>query len=285
MRYTNVIFRANYKAALKSGLYDFTSARDFYREATKSSGLGMHHDLARRYIELQALMLTVVAPHWAEYVWLEILGKKESVQNARFPAVPATDPALTAAREYVRSTASSITSAEGAQMKRMAKGKSTSYDPKKPKLLTIYAALKYPEWQDQYIELTRSAFKDMTLDLKEVSKKIDKKDSKRAMPFIQQLKKSLESGISPDTVFERRLAFDEQLVLSEMVPGLQQTVVKCVAVEVVVVDQGGKSGKVVAAIGDKAGKVGSQKEGLQGAAESAVPGNPTFFFENLEESS
>ncbi|KAG9805991.1 leucyl-tRNA synthetase, partial [Aureobasidium melanogenum] len=64
----------NYKSALKSGFYDFTSARDFYREITKSSGIGMHQDLVRKYVELQALMITVVAPHWAEYIWLEVLG-------------------------------------------------------------------------------------------------------------------------------------------------------------------------------------------------------------------
>lgn len=243
----------------------------------------MHADLARRYIELQALMLTVIAPHWSEYIWLEVLGNKESVQHARFPSVPATDAALTAAREYVRQTSSSITSAEGAQMKRMAKGKATSYDPKKPKLLTIYAALKYPEWQEQYIDLVREKFNGMALDMKEVSKGIDKKDSKRAMPFIQGLKKSLEMGIPTDVVFERKLAFDEEQVLAEMLPGLRQTIVKCVAIEVILVDQGGKSGKIVASIGNNAASKGTEKTGLPPAAEGAVPGNPNFFFENAAE--
>jgi leucyl-tRNA synthetase len=63
-----------YKSALKSGYYDFTAARDFYREVTKAAGLGMHEDLAKRYIELQALLLTPIAPHWADYIWGSILG-------------------------------------------------------------------------------------------------------------------------------------------------------------------------------------------------------------------
>ncbi|KAL1297937.1 hypothetical protein AAFC00_006450 [Neodothiora populina] len=271
----------NYKAALKSGFYDFTGARDFYREATKAAGIGMHADLTKRYIELQALMITVIAPHWAEYIWNEVLSHKTSVQNATFPSVPATDAALTAARDYVRNTASSITSAEGAQMKRMAKGKTISYDPKQPKLLTIYAALSYPSWQEKYIDLVRDAFTSLTLDMKTISKQIDKADSKRAMPFIQSLKKSLDSGIDAALVFERKLAFDELHVLTEMAPGLRQTVMKCAAVEVVVIDQGGKQGKVVAAIGDNAAQKGQAKENLPPAAEGAVPGTPTFFFENL----
>lgn len=65
----------NFKLALKSGLYDFVSARDSYREAATSAGVGMHRDLVLRYVELQALLLAPIAPHWAEYIWLEILKK------------------------------------------------------------------------------------------------------------------------------------------------------------------------------------------------------------------
>ena len=64
-----------YKSALKSGFYDFTSARDFYRSSCRAADIGMHQDFTRRYVELQALMLTPIAPHWAEYIWLEVLKK------------------------------------------------------------------------------------------------------------------------------------------------------------------------------------------------------------------
>lgn len=40
----------------------------------------MHRDTILRYIELQALMLAPIAPHWAEYVWLEVL-KKVSLRS------------------------------------------------------------------------------------------------------------------------------------------------------------------------------------------------------------
>jgi leucyl-tRNA synthetase len=270
----------NYKAAIKSGFYDFISARDFYREATKAAGIGMHADLVRRYVELQALMVTVVAPHWAEHIWLEVLKKDDTVQNALFPQVPAQGPGLTAARDYVRSTSSAITSAEGAQLKRMAKGKQTSYDPKQAKKLSIFCAREYPKWQDSIIEIVRQHFSDMKLDVAAVSKSIPKAETKRAMPFVQSLKKSLEvEGAEPDKVFERKLLFDEVGVLGEMVPGLKQTIQKCAIVEVVAVEEGGKKGKVVA--GSEEGVVGMEKEGLVPAAENAVPGNPTFFFENV----
>ena len=71
----------NYKLALKSAFYDFTAARDFYREASIAAGIKMHKDLVFLYIELQALLLTVIAPHWSEYIWLEVLDKPSTIQN------------------------------------------------------------------------------------------------------------------------------------------------------------------------------------------------------------
>lgn len=65
----------DYKLALKSALYDFTGVRDFYREATAAAEIGMRKDLVLRYIELQALLLTPIAPHWCDYMWQEVLKK------------------------------------------------------------------------------------------------------------------------------------------------------------------------------------------------------------------
>lgn len=68
-------YRTNFKLALKAALYDFVGARDWYREATAASGIGLHRDVVLRYAELQSLLLTPVAPHWSEYIWCEVLGK------------------------------------------------------------------------------------------------------------------------------------------------------------------------------------------------------------------
>ncbi|TVY26809.1 Leucine--tRNA ligase, cytoplasmic [Lachnellula hyalina] len=265
----------NYKLALKSALYDFTSARDFYREASGAAGIKMHKDLIFQYIELQALLLTVIAPHWAEYIWLEVLQKPSTVQNALWPQVPAANPALSAEREYVRNTSSNVTSAEAAQQKKKAKGKDIGYDLKKPKKLSIFAAAKFPAWQEKYIDLVREAWNPdtKTVNDKELNGKIAKMgEMKKAMPFVQGLKRRLVGGESPQHVFERKLAFDELKTLGNMVPGLKKAAGLSV-VDIVEVAEGGKSGKVVG---------GGIREGLPGNAESAVPGVPTFHFENVE---
>ncbi|OBT69571.1 leucyl-tRNA synthetase [Pseudogymnoascus sp. 23342-1-I1] len=266
----------NYKLALKSGLYDFIGARDFYREASTAAGIKMHKDLVFKYIELQALLLAVIAPHWSEYIWLEVLNKSATVQDALFPEIPAPDASLSAMREYVRTTASNITSAEAAQQKKKAKGKDISFDPKKPKKLTIFAAKSFPAWQEKYIDLVREVFDPATkaFNDKELTPKISKMgEMKKAMPFVQGLKKRLTGGEKPETVFDRKLAFDESKTLLQMVPGLKKAAGLKI-VDIVEVSEGGATGVLVG---------GGEVASLPPPAAGAVPGVPTFHFENVEE--
>ncbi|KAI1175054.1 leucyl-tRNA synthetase [Nemania sp. FL0916] len=248
----------SFKLALKSGFYDFTASRDWYRDITKAVGIPMHHDLVTRYIELQALLLTPIAPHFSEYLYRDVLKHSDSVHNTLYPTVPAPDATLSAIFNYVRSVTSNITSAEGTQMKKLAKGKTTSYDPKAPKRLTISVATSFPAWQDKCIDLLAQQYQSTgVIDVKDLTKQIDKKDMKKVMPFVQLLKKRLESGEKPDDVFARRLPFDEAETLKEIVPSLKQTIPKLEAVEITLVE------------GETEGK-------------TATPGNPTFSFENVK---
>lgn len=100
-------------------------------------------------------------------------------------------------------------------------------------------------------------------------------EMKKAMPFVQTLKRRLIQGREePETVFSRKLPFDEFAVLNEMLVNLQKTT-GCKEIEIIAVDEGGKTGEVVGS--------GEKKEGLSG--ENAVPGQPTFQFTNLSKSS
>ena len=279
--------KTDYKAALKPALYDFISARDFYREALIAASEPMHAGLIRTYVELQALLITPIAPHWADYIYQEVLHHPTTIQNALWPSVPDPSPSLTAAREYVRATASAITSAEAAQQKRKEKGKATLFDPKLPKKLSIFYASSYPAWQTEYIELVRRNFDATTLNFNEedINKGIKAKSGKevkRGMAFWQGLKKSVKSGEEAEAVFERKLAFDEREVLSHMAAGLRKTT-GCRIIEVVRVDNnndddGDVHGTV--AIGEEEGKVFKGSE-LPAPATAAVPGSPSFHFENI----
>ncbi|KAK2744035.1 cytosolic leucyl tRNA synthetase [Myotisia sp. PD_48] len=266
----------NFKSALKSGLYDFTSARDFYREIATSSGIGMHRDLILRYIELQALLITPIAPHWAENMWLEILKKPETIQNALFPVVPEPSTALSEAIAYIRSTISNITSSEAAFIKKISKGKSVKFDPRKPKKITIFVSRNFPSWQDKYVELVREAFDavSLTINDKDLNGKVGKLgEMKKAMPFVQGLKKRLiTSKENPDSVFNRELPFDELQVLNDII-GTLKKVTGSNDVEILVVEEGQDVGTTID---------GVKREGLPPVSQSATPGNPSFHFENIE---
>ena len=257
--------RTNYKLALKSALYDFQSARDFYREACSASGTPMSRPLVIRYVRLQSLIMATITPHWSEYMWLEVLGEKETIQFAQWPQVRQADAAVTAARQYVKTTSSNITSAEAQAAKKMAKGKTAAFDPKKPKRLTVFAATSYPVWQEKYVDLVRSMLDKSSLsDDKTLNAQVAKMgkgpEMKKAMPFVQLLKRRLVAGEKQEAVFERALPFDEIDVLNQMKSGLMRTTG---AAEIVV--EGVHEGK----------------EGLPVQAENAVPGQPTFLFENI----
>lgn len=58
--------------------------RDFYREAVMAAGIGMNRTLVLQYIELQALLLSPIASHWADYMWQEVLNKVGCLELACF---------------------------------------------------------------------------------------------------------------------------------------------------------------------------------------------------------
>ncbi|KAM0744934.1 hypothetical protein ACQRIT_000318 [Beauveria bassiana] len=266
----------NFKLALKAGLYELVTARDFYREACAAANIKMHKQTVLRYIELQALLLAVVAPHWAEYIWLEVLKKEKSIQYATFPEVDEVDAALSAKREYVRNTASNVNSAEGQQLKKKLKGKETAFDPKKPKKLTIYLSETFPAWQAKYLELLKEMWDPATNSVndKELNGKIGKMgEMKKAMPFVQALKRRLTMGEPASVVLEQKLAFDEKQTLLQMVPSLKRGAVLA-DLELLAVEEGGKKGTSLLD--------GKTVEINNVLAENAVPGNPTFVFENIE---
>lgn len=273
----------DYKVALKSALYDFTSARDVYREACLAASTPMSQGHIRTYITLQALLITPIAPHWADYIYQEVLEFKTTIQNALWPEMPRPDPSLTAIYEYVRTTSSAITSAEGQQIKRKQKGKATNYDLELPKRLTIYIATSFPSWQTKYIDLVQSFHAKASLEDKALNAEVGRMgESKKAMPFVQSLKRRLQNGENANNVFERKLPFEEVEVLGQMLRGLRKTVGKCKGVEIVAVEgeEEKKVGRIVKCEGEGVGKV-DEERALLGAAEMAMPGAPTFFFENV----
>jgi leucyl-tRNA synthetase len=77
-----------YREALKLAYYDLQNAKGEYRKSTcfatgtgggslstSEAQYGLHKDLIVKYIEIQALLMAVITPHWSEYLWSTLLKK------------------------------------------------------------------------------------------------------------------------------------------------------------------------------------------------------------------
>ncbi|ODV82218.1 cytosolic leucyl tRNA synthetase [Suhomyces tanzawaensis NRRL Y-17324] len=266
----------NYKAALKTGLFDFQTARDYYRDSV-SANVGMHRDLVLRYIETQALMLAPIAPHFAEYLYRELLGHQESVQNVKFPrANKEISKATSDALAYVRDLARSIREAEANVLKKKKGGKPSDVDVTKPAKLTMYVSKSFPEWQDNYIEIVRELYEAHSLDDNKVIKQKVGKDMKRAMPFISLLKQRLATEDAA-TVFNRKLTFSETDTLKAVKANIQRATysIKVEDIEIIEFDNGSSDG--VNVITGEAVKIGITGK----IVDSAIPGDPGIMINNI----
>lgn len=268
---------ATYKAALKSGLFDLQLARDFYRDATNGIGLKMHRDIIKRYIEVQALLITPIAPHFAEWIWREALGHKTTVHSAQFPKPnQPIDKGVSAALEYVRETARSIRETEGSLLKKKKKG--NDFDPKKPSKLVLYIAKSFPEWQDKYIELVRDAFESQSLDFSpDFKQKIAKMgDVKNGMKFVNFLKQRLTfGGEAPEQVFSRELLFDESETVKAVESYLRRATNNTKIEETQIIEINAEGQGIDLVTGEKI-EVPQSK-----VVQDAVPGQPGIVISNL----
>lgn len=157
----------------------------------------MHVDLVKYWIEIAALLATPIAPHFTEHLWSTVLGKPRSIQFASWPTpTSAVDTAAVEAGTYMRGTIKTIRDAELTMLKKMSRGKSSSYDPKKPKAVRVYVASRFPEWQNKCIDVVKEAYDGETqkVDDTKIRELLQAKGllkDKRAMPFIQLFKVSI----------------------------------------------------------------------------------------------
>ncbi|XP_054824536.1 leucine--tRNA ligase, cytoplasmic isoform X3 [Prosopis cineraria] len=94
--YRNYMFRE----ALKTGFYDLQAARDEYRF---SCGVGGYNrELVWRFMDVQTRLIEPICPHYAEYVWRELLKKDGFVVNAGWPSGDAPDLTLKSANKYLQ---------------------------------------------------------------------------------------------------------------------------------------------------------------------------------------
>ncbi|KAG2187864.1 hypothetical protein INT44_000614, partial [Umbelopsis vinacea] len=264
----NLIVRAKeayegtyYRDALKYGFYELQSSRDWYQQVCAN---GMHRDLVNRFMEVQTLLLTPICPFWAEHVWSHLLAKPDTIMNAKFPEPTAEiDLAVLAAAEYIRKTVKSIRDTELAQLKRKKKQTENAYNPDAPKVLKLYVATSFPEWQDGGIQVLKDNFDQATgkfddAKIREQLKTQGLMANKKMMPFLNEQKKLVEKFGAAS--FNRTLLFDEYKTLQHSLDFYKKAL-NFQDITVVTTEDFTEDDKK--------------------AAEQAMPGTPAYYFANI----
>ncbi|KAJ9096600.1 hypothetical protein QFC19_007133 [Naganishia cerealis] len=217
-----------YKDSLKYGYYEYQSARDWYREVTlpENGGDGMHADLVFYFLRTSALLAQPFVPHYAEYIWRDILEEPTTVQNALWPEVEGEiDEGVLAQLQYMRGVLSNMRSTEAAMTKKKGKGKTITYDPSKPRSARIFVATKYPAWQDDAIAVLRELYDESSksVDDKQLKEKLQANGlikDKRIMPFVSMIKRKLANDAS---ALSRSLPYSEIDALTSLLPYIKSS--------------------------------------------------------------
>jgi leucyl-tRNA synthetase len=102
----------SFRMALNCTFFELTGEFSQYRMCCDE--MQMHGALVRRYFEVLTLMLMPLAPHFSEYLWMEVLGNATSVMHQSFPtpSAPVSYPLRVANRvfsEVVKEIRSQVT--------------------------------------------------------------------------------------------------------------------------------------------------------------------------------
>jgi len=218
--------RTNFREALRTGFFELQAARDSYRQNIGSFE-AMNKDLILRFIEIQAIIMAPIIPHFSEHIW-GLLGKTGSVRKAKWPASEKVDTTVLAQFKYLETVIYSFRQRRDLYMK--PKGKKNEKVPElpAPTKASILVARAYPAWMQKALTLLRPLVEESIKnnegkrvwpDDKVVMKTLTsdaelKPNAKQLMPFIGTLKDDFAAeGLD---VLNLEVPFDEkQLMVAE----------------------------------------------------------------------
>jgi leucyl-tRNA synthetase len=216
-----------YKEALKSGFYEFQSARDRYREICSES---LHAGLIFRFIETQLIILSPICPHICDYIWQKVLNKPHSILKTLWPTCGLADETLLDSSAFFMDAVHDFRNRQKtfSIAKSKSKDKSAANEQTHPTKGSIFVAKTYPRWQQIVLDTLKSMYSvgNCFPDNKTISVELGKKEElkkfqKKVMPFVAFLKEQVQKkGLN---CLNQTLDFDELEVLKTNAKYLQAT--------------------------------------------------------------
>ncbi|KAI3458926.1 hypothetical protein Pfo_015589 [Paulownia fortunei] len=265
-----------FRESLKSGFYDLQAARDEYRLSCGSAG--MNRDLLWRFMDVQTRLIAPICPHYAEYIWKELLKKDGYAVKAGWPEADSPDLTLKKANKYLQDSIVSMRKLLQKQISGSKKGKtSTSNVQNKPTIGLIFVNEQYDGWKKECLNILQKKFDIATCTFapdQEILSELQKSEigqagnfkqiQKLCMPFLRFKKDEVKAvGVQ---ALDLKLPFGEIEVLVENSELIQRQL-GLERLEVL----SATDGDAVARAGDHASLLN---------ANPPSPGNPTAIFLN-----
>lgn len=150
-----------FREALKTGFYDLQAARDEYRLSCGSGG--MNRDLLWRFMDVQTRLIAPICPHYAEYVWKELLKKDGFVIKAGWPEADLPDLTLKRANKYLQDSIVSMRKLLQKQVSGSKKGSiNTSNNQNKPTKGLIFVNEQYDGWKKECLLILQRNFESVS---------------------------------------------------------------------------------------------------------------------------
>jgi len=221
----------NFREALRTGFYELQAARDSYRINVGNEGL--NRELILYFIEVQAIIMSPIIPHFSEYVW-KLLQKVGSVRKSKWPVSGKIDDTILAQIDYLESTFHAFRLRRDAYMNPKIKKGEKRVEVKPPTKASILVAKSYPSWMQKTLTilgpLVQKSNNDNNTKLwpddKQVLKCLSsdeelKKLMKQVMPFVGSIKEEFATkGMS---AFNLELPFNEKSLLENTIENIRRT--------------------------------------------------------------
>lgn len=156
-----------FRDALAAGCFVLQRDRDTYRDMCGKLGVPGHAGVLRRYLEVGAVLLAPITPHFSEFMWGELLGHGEcSVTAAPWPSVAGkVDPLIIKQDEYMQARLHAFRVSITKALVGKPKGGKTAApaaSAPKPTDVNIYVASRFTPLQQAVIAILAPLFDPAT---------------------------------------------------------------------------------------------------------------------------
>lgn len=214
----------HYKDALRTGYHELQSARDKYRNSVEND-YSMDVKLIERFWEVQAIILSPIAPHFCEHLW-GLMGKKGTVTRASWPALSKpVDEKLLDQHSFLQEVAHIIREKVKLFLNAEKKKELKTEDSK----AFVYVAVAYADWQQQVLLSLQETFKKSNKfpSLPEILPQLKNNDlikphMKKVKGFVDLVKEEFDKR--GESAFQLTSLFEELPFLKQHLDFLQRAV-------------------------------------------------------------